>query len=366
MAPVLEQLQRGGRVTPRALAYREARSVWTRRGLEFEEIPAGISDGDASSLLSESRAVALAVGTSVNSVDLEKRFVGAARRMGTPSLALLDFWSNYVSRFDDGNGALTRVPDLIAVMDERARAEMVALGFEPARLVVTGQPAFDALPFERTRFTATTRERIRRDLGVTSDALLVAFVSQPLADVYGASSASSAYLGFTEEDVLGALRGALQSVSERGARVVLAVLPHPRQDPRIFDGLSSGDVQTVISLKHSSPEVAMSSDLVVGMNSVLLVEACYLGCPTLSLQPGLRLADSLPTNRMGVSKAVYDAGDIDSAVADLLLDQESRRSLLERVAEFQVDVGAADRVAELIYGLCDREIASQSQPVPVG
>jgi hypothetical protein len=65
---------------------------------------------------------------------------------------------------------------------------------------------------------------------------------------------------------------------------------------------------------------------------------------------------------MGISKAVYDAGDIDSVVADLLLDENSRRGLLERTAGFHVDVGAADRVVELIYGLCDGEIVRQSGP----
>jgi hypothetical protein len=361
MAPVLERLQAEGRVSVRALAYREARSVWSRRGLTFEEIPEGTSEADASSLLSESGATALAVGTSVNSVDLEKRFVTAARRIGTPSLALLDFWSSYVDRFGGLDGALSYVPDLIAVMDDTARAEMVEVGFEPARLVVTGQPAFDALPSVRARFTAATREQIRGDLGVRSDALLVAFASQPLAAVYGSTPASPAYLGFTEDEVLAALLRALQGVSQRGVRVVLALLPHPRQDPRTFEGLSAGDVEAVVSRQHPASEVAMASDLVVGMNSILLVEACYLGCPTLSLQPGLRRPDSLPTNRMGISKAVYNAADIDSEVAALLLDEARRRTLLEQTADFQVDVGAAERVVELIYGLCD---GKTRQPAP--
>jgi hypothetical protein len=353
MAPVLERLQAGDRVTTRALAYREARSVWGRRGLAFEEIPEGTSEDDASRLLTESRAAVLVAGTSVNSVDLEKKFVKAARRLGTPSLALLDFWSNYADRFGGVDGPISCVPDFIAVMDEWARAEMVELGFDAARLVVTGQPAFDALPAVRAQFTNAARKRIRRDLGVAPDGLLVAFASQPLSELYGSTSASPGYLGFTESDVLDALIGSLQSVSQRGVRVVLAVLPHPRQDPRAFEGLSSGAVATVVSRESSPFEVAMSSDLVVGMSSVLLVEACYLGCPCLSLQPGLRRPDSLPTNRMGVSKAVYDSRDIHSEVADLLLDPGGRRSLLERVAAFQVEIGAADRVVDLVYRLCD-------------
>jgi hypothetical protein len=81
------------------------------------------------------------------------------------------------------------------------------------------------------------------------------------------------------------------------------------------------------------------------------MEACYLGCPTLSIQPNLRQADSLPTNRMGMSRAIYDAADVDGAVADLLLNESCRLELTDRLAGFRVDGGASDRVAQLIYNL---------------
>lgn len=350
MAPVLERL-REGRVRARALAYKEARSIWGSRGLRFEELGEGFSEADASRLLTDSRAAALAVGTSGNSVDLEKRFITAARRTGTPSLGLLDFWSNYLDRFGDDNGALAYVPDVIAVMDESARAEMIEQGFDASRLIVTGQPAFDALPRIRAGFTPAARERVRRDLGAGADARLVAFVSQPMAAIFGTSAMSPGYMGYTEQEVLAALLGALRKVAQRGVPVVLAVLPHPREDPRSFAGRSSADVEVVVSRHRSAHEVVMSADLVVGMNSILLMEACYLGCPTLSLQPGLRQADTLPTNRTGISRGVPDAAEIDSAVAELLLDESSRRDLMQRLAEFRVDGAAAERVAGLIYGL---------------
>ena len=171
--------------------------MWHRAGLQFEEIPEGVSEEDASRLLLDNRAAVLAVGTSVNPVGLEKMFVRAAGRTGTPSLALLDFWSSYVSRFSEADGRLSYVPDLIAVMDERARTEMLELGFDRGHLVVTGQPAFDALPSTRKGFSESERMRIRRALGVGLDAMLVTFVSQPLAAVFGSTATNPGYLGFT-------------------------------------------------------------------------------------------------------------------------------------------------------------------------
>ena len=57
---------------------------------------------------------------------------------------------------------------------------------------------------------------------------------------------------------------------------------------------------------------------------MLLVEACLLGCVVLSLQPGLRLADALPTNRWGVSQGVYYEKDIEPALESLLFDEQVR------------------------------------------
>lgn len=359
LAPVLARLRRERRIVPKVLAYREAIAIWGREDLPFDELSDATSEDAAARILATSGAKALLVSTSVNTVDLEKRFVAAARRVGVPSIAVLDFWSNYVERFSDIRGALTHVPDLVAVMDDWAKSEMIGLGFDPDQLVVTGQPAFDVLPALRAGFTVDQRDRIRRGLRVPSGAVLVAFVSQPIAALYGSEPADPSFLGFTEAGVLAELLRSLSQVSKRGLRVVLAILPHPREDPKTFEGASSRDVDVVVSLKESSRQVVMSCDLVVGMNSVLLVEACYLGCPTVSLQPGLRRPDSLPTNRMGITRAVYDSADIDSEVASLLIDDEERRALLQRTTDFRVRGGAAERVAEHVYRLVDDNQGSE-------
>ena len=107
----------------------------------------------------------LLTATSANGIDLEKLFLGAARRLGVPALAVLDFWSNYRQRFSDQRDNLIYLPDRIAVMDEHARTEMIAEGFAPELLSVTGQPAFDALEPAQQRFTPDARAAVRAQLG---------------------------------------------------------------------------------------------------------------------------------------------------------------------------------------------------------
>jgi len=96
----------------------------------------------------------------------------------------------------------------------------------------------------------------------------------------------------------------------------------------------------------------MAADLVVGMNTELLVEACYLGCITLSLQPGLRHPDRLPTNRLGFSRAVYQENEIKPALLELLLNEKSRDAVLK----------SAVNVARLIYEMINYSPGTQEKP----
>jgi hypothetical protein len=92
----------------------------------------------------------------------------------------------------------------------------------------------------------------------------------------------------------------------------------------------------------------MAADLVVGMTTVLLVEACLLGSIVLSLQPGLRLPEALPTNRWGASRAVYRESEIAEAVASLLFDENAREELAARARQTRFDSNATGQVISLV------------------
>ena len=346
LGPVLETLRADGRTRVQALAYRHAREVWQRRGLAFEEL-AENSEG----ALQEAAQLVL-TSTSLNGLDLEKQFVAAARMRGIPSLVVLDYWSKYRERFSSDDGALDRLPDMIAVMDEQARAEMIVEGFDADQIVVTGQPAFDELPQWRADFTDEQHRAVRAQFGVDADGLLVVFASQPFASYRGSDSTQSGYMGFEERAVAASLLRALEAAGATTAQpITLVIRPHPRENLANFDHLRSARVRLQVTTDGDARAVVLAADLVVGMNSVLLVEACHLGCPVLSLQPNLRGADPLPSNRLGVSRAVYVESEIAPAVRALLFDSAERRALLRKAADFQPPGDAARRVADLAEAL---------------
>jgi hypothetical protein len=92
----------------------------------------------------------------------------------------------------------------------------------------------------------------------------------------------------------------------------------------------------------------MTSDLVIGMTTVLLVEACYLGCHVVSLQSGLKQPDILPTNRIGLSRAVYHEDEAREALEQMLFDDGVRQQFRSRLDGLRRDAGAAQRVVALI------------------
>jgi hypothetical protein len=357
---VLLALRAAGRVDLRVGAYRQALDAWSAAGLRPAPLDEGMDGAGAARVLAG--ADLLLCATSHNGADLEKRLTAAARAAGIPSLAVLDFWSHYALRFSRGDGDLAFAPDVVAVPDEAARAGMLAAGFAPEGLVVTGQPAFDALAEVRAGFGAERRAAVRAALGVGEGERMVLFLSQPMRAVFGADAGNPLFPGYTEDAVLARLAAALEGAARRrGERVALVVRPHPREDAAAIALPPSGAVRAIVSAQGEGREAALAADLVAGMQTVLLVEACLLGCVVLSLQPGLRVPDPLPTNADGRSIAVHRAEDVDAAVEGALWDEALRTEVRRRLA-VTAPGGATERVVALLHALLATGEAPGSGP----
>jgi hypothetical protein len=353
LAPVLELLLGAGRVRLDVRAYRQACAIWRKRGIPFSEL-----DEQAPISLPDETQVVL-TSTSLNGLDLEKRFVFAARGQQVPAVSVIDFWSNYRRRFSIVEETLDCLPDRIAVMDSLAQSEMIAEGFDERKLIITGQPAFDDLATWRPAFTPEHRQAIRHQFGVNGDALLVVFASQPYSAFLAANASFPRYRGFNEKSVAQQLLRALERVAEEcGRHITLIIRTHPREDVKGFDDLRSDRVRIQVTAIGDARETVAAADLVVGMNTVLLIEACYLGCLVVSLQPNLNGSDPLPTNRLGFSRAVYSEDKIEPTIREMLLDDGVRRRLGEKLREFQVDGSAARRVEEIVYSLLHTQVAA--------
>lgn len=340
LAPVIRLLEKRD-MTPTNYAYNQGVQILDQHGIKHVLLPEQIDEALVVKILTVDRPSYLLTSTSHNEKNWEKLFIASAKSLNINSLAILDFWSNYALRFSNPVGQLIYLPDTIAVMDERAKAEMIAEGIPPQSILVTGQPAFDSLTDCRQKFSSAKRQLIRQSLGLKKEGLLIVFASQPLSQLYGKQ-----YLGYDEHSVLEEVISSLEKISKKFHKeIALLIRPHPRESMSDYIKYHSDVIKIIVSAKGNNLEYVMAADLLLGMTTVLLVEACYLQCMVLSLQPGLKQPDTLPSNAWGASIAVYQKEQIMLKLEEYLLDKQKREKWLDKLQILGNTGNAATNIA---------------------
>ncbi len=257
-------------------------------GTPFETWPPGLSPGE---LVREARPRIVVTGTAENPDQPGLALVAEAHRAGIVTAGLVDAPMNAPHRFRGrGESGLAFAPRWILVPDGTTRRNFVALGHPEDRVVVCGNPHFDAIRRSRAAMEREGREEVRRRLLPAAPAdrpvvLFAAELSGGLNPLQYRRSADYTLEGRGVQDgrteiVMEEFLDAARLLSRRPWHVLRI---HPKNVPgdfqsylRDFDGISQGG---------SSLEWIFAADLVVGMTSTLLVEALVMGRPVLSIVP---------------------------------------------------------------------------------
>ena len=335
LSPVLKRLASKPGISLHVQAYAAAVEIWRREGWPVTPV-------DVSAVATCDR---LLLGTSWQPEQWELEAIAAARKAGTRTVSVLDSWVNYRVRFLNRRGEFV-LPDAIAVMDESARAEMLGEGFPTERLAVTGHPGFDELDrFCSAKAQATARTSVMNALGEVLNPLLFLFASQPISQMADGTS-----WGFDERRVLTDFITAMdRALGGHGQKAVLLMKRHPRETGELtLPSSASLTIRVVDDSLGDYRELIAASDFVLGMNSNLLLEACLLGKPVISYQPGLLRPDPLPSNRLGWSRAVTTRDALAPALAEEIFDDSRRRSREELLRSLPRPSGAAERVMRLL------------------
>ena len=244
-------------------------------GARFEALEGALSEGVRPSLL--------ITGTSAEAED-DARAWRWAQAAGIPSIAFVDSWLNYGARFRAQSGAwVSPLPDLIAVIDDASKEALKEAGITPERIRVVGSPAFDEVIARRSPLPA---ER---------DGLELLFASQPLA---GRGLPEP----WDEHKALDLLIATLEDL-ELERPVTLRLRRHPAESPEVFTARLKRPGRSAVTLVEDQRpdrlEAIAAAHVVLGIVSMFLVEAQWLGRPALSIQPGgLAPSDLLTLNRV--------------------------------------------------------------------
>jgi hypothetical protein len=261
-----------------------------------------------------------------------------ARDDGTPSLALIDYWSNLPERFQHG------WPDMVGAIDPRQVDELAALGVDRRNVIVTGHPWLAHL----ARMGAAPEPR-----PAVPNPLRILFVSERIHD--DVAEGAQAPWGFDELDSLGLLVEAACRRAQRGQSIEVVVKFHPYENPeRISRAVSGWTLPkslriTLVPPAESAAIWLASSDLVAGIASLLLLEAILAGKPVVSIQPLLIRPNMYPPAQRGYCRVPTDPAAILAQLDDLIGSAEARRRNLADLAALRHDIGGGDTAAAVAW-----------------
>lgn len=233
--------------------------------------------------------------------------------------------------------------DKAAIMDSLTCSRLVQMGVDESRLVVTGQPRFDAL-IQR----GSTAGMVRQEYGIPAEQAVVLFASQPYAPG-----------GFVSERARRRVVAAVYRAAAQVPGATLLVKPHPDEDMGYHAKLrATSRTRATIVLAAPSADIQrliLGSDLLITFHSTSALEAILADKPV--LLAGNQRPDSFqdyvdygPVLRVAPE-------DISSAVADVLANGEMAQRLhAGRERYFMAQEGlrdghAAQRCVDLIMGM---------------
>ena len=190
----------------------------------------------------------------------------AAEELHIPSLAVLDSWVNYGIRFSDyGTDMLhlfdrncNRLPKYISVPDSHAKYDMINDGVPENRIYVFGNPYFE--------FLASLSKSVRN----TQNDKKILFASQQFEDIY-----------YKDSEII--VLDALVQLIEKYKDITILIRKHPNEPVNKFEQYL--DKRVMIDNNESVFESIHISEVVVSVNSMVLIEAMFFSKKIISYQP---------------------------------------------------------------------------------
>ncbi len=250
------------------------------------------------------------VGTSENESSAGLQFISMARQHGVKTVGIVDSGINAPHRFrGQANDPIAFAPEHILVPDEWSFQEFIALGISSKSLRIIGQP------FEKQTTISEDSNKVRKCVlpVEAQNSFVIAFVSEisegldasqyqygPDYTLYG-SGQSTKRTQIVVEEFLDAIK---TLVSKGRPKPYLILRRHPKE--------SKHDLKTLVkefdyeSVAENARDIVLSADLVVGISTMLLNEAYWLGVPCLSIVPRQQERNWLLVTRTGAVDCVWN------------------------------------------------------------
>ncbi len=245
---------------------------------------------------------------STNSPRTEQAALEAARELGIPNLAMLDLFAQPGDPFAERKIR----PDRVCVLADAVRDNLLAAGWDEARIAVTGNPAFDALhkPGARDQALALRQrwaQRWGRDPGQ-----LVLLATQPEAQAHPDSP-------WPAGDALAlAMEAAARAWVEQRPGASLVVRHHPNHWHRARRAADTAQVHFSVPADEPIEALVLAADAVVVQTTTVGLQAAVAARPVLSLRCSPGALRGLDYATLGVARGVADLDQLAAALDETL------------------------------------------------
>lgn len=310
------------------IAREYAKDIFEKNGIAYELIQGEISKNTIREVLEETAPQLIITGTSADDF-LEKYAWLAAKELNIKSIAILDQWVNYGVRFSEyslcdierfeADHKMAYLPDYICVMDEIAKQGAKADGIPESIIRITGQPYLEIFKDQLLHISRDRIMEIRDFYGVKDEDKLVVFASEDISKTYD-DDIDNPYWGYNEKTIFPKIVNALKEIKLFDSKIQVVIRPHPKEEIEYWKRYAKdNNYDCIIDNSLESKEVIVASDLIIGMQSMFLLEAVLAEKPVMSVQIGLKRKNPLVLCKLGIVQTVYDEKELYGCIEDQIM-----------------------------------------------
>jgi hypothetical protein len=296
-------------------------------------------------------AAALVLGTSEDKSCWGHKLCCFAKSLKIPTIGVVDMAVNADKRFrGETDSPMHHAPDWLAVPDKFCEFAYMRLGFPRERILLFGHPHYDVI---RARLNTSDDINSWRESSFPKaplDRPLWLFIAEGIDRLDPEQSFRShdytlfgrGNTNFRSAICLQELIDVAQNLSPKPW---IVLRPHPKNISEEFDQCLDGIDEWAIA--GDPIPMLLSADLVIGMTTMLLLEAYLLRRPTLSIVPRIAEREWLATLNGGLTMSV-------STKEDLYMSIKKQNYLHKFSIEEEDQIlprGASTKMAKFLYNL---------------
>ncbi|PIR89061.1 MAG: hypothetical protein COU07_03150 [Candidatus Harrisonbacteria bacterium CG10_big_fil_rev_8_21_14_0_10_40_38] len=268
---------------------------------------------------------------------IEKIIWRIAKKEDIPTVAVVDFWINYNLQFSFSNKEKINkknLPDLICLMDDLGKKEMIKEGFPKEILKITGNPHFENFK----KFSKVNQKRKK-----------ITYIDQHFSELIPKGIHDE--IGFREQQVFDDF---IKSLSENDwdGEVVIKFHPGSKTKNR-YDATIK---KSKIKIRKAKPKEKLDtlleqSEFVAGMTSMALFEAALGGKFVVSYQPHQKKKiDPLISNRLGLSHFAYSYKKLKNVITKAIKGKYNDKNI-KTIREKYTKIHATENVLHQIKNI---------------